>query len=154
MWYIYGKGWKKAFGNEPPARIYKIAVAMSSDGINWKKEEGRQIIADKLNEDECQALPTVVKIGQRWIMFFCYREATDFRKNAARGYRLGYAFSDDLKTWTRDDENSGIDVSDEGWDSEMMCYPHLFQCAGKTYLLYNGNEFGRYGFGLAELEEN
>ena len=128
----------------------KIAHAESSDGINWKRE-GRQIVADKLNEAECQALPTVVKIGNRWHMLFCYREATDFRKNAARGYRIGYAFSDDLKNWTRDDKNVGIDVSEEGWDSEMMCYPHVFQCNDKTYLLYNGNEFGKYGFGLAEL---
>jgi hypothetical protein len=33
----------------------------------------------------------------------------------------------------------------------MQCYPHVFECDGKVYLLYNGNEFGRYGFGLAEL---
>lgn len=151
MWYIYGTKWLKAEGTEPPARIYKIAHAKSLDGVNWKKE-GRQIIADRLNADECQALPTVVKIGDRWNMFFCYREATDFRKNAARGYRIGYAYSDDLKNWTRDDENVGIDVSADGWDSEMMCYPHVFECDGKIYLLYNGNEFGRYGFGLAELE--
>ncbi len=154
MWYIYGKGWQEALGDEPHARIYKIAAAKSSDGMNWQKDEGKQIIVDNLNVDECQALPTVVKIGKRWIMFFCYREATDFRKNVKRGYRLGYAYSDDLKSWNRDDENIGIDVSDEGWDSDMMCYPHLFQCDGKTYLLYNGNEFGKYGFGLAEREEN
>ncbi len=154
MWYIFGTRWKKASETEPPARIYKIGVAKSSDGINWQKDEGNQIISDSLNEDECQALPTVVKVGNRWIMVFCYREATDFRANAARGYRLGYAYSDDLQNWTRDDQNIGIDVSQNDWDSEMMCYPHLFQSDGKTYLLYNGNQFGRYGFGLAELEQN
>lgn len=152
MWYIFGTRWKKATETELAARIYKIGVARSADGINWQKDEGRQIISDKLNEDECQALPTVVKVGDQWIMFFCYRQATDFRKNPARAYRLGYAYSFDLKTWTRDDENSGIDVSEDDWDSEMMCYPHLFQNDGKTYLLYNGNYFGKYGFGLAELE--
>ena len=34
----------------------------------------------------------------------------------------------------------------------MQCYPHVFECDGKVYLLYNGNEFGRHGFGLARLE--
>jgi hypothetical protein len=34
----------------------------------------------------------------------------------------------------------------------MMCYPHLFAIEGHTYLAYNGNEFGRHGFGLAVLE--
>ena len=152
MWYIFGQRWKKTEGNEPPARVYKIAHATSPNGINWTKEEGRQIINDILNEDECQALPTVTKIGHRYHMYFCFRQATDFRANAARGYRLGYAWSDDLINWMRDDENSGITFSDAGWDTEMMCYPHIFQCDGKVYLLYNGNEFGKYGFGIAELQ--
>lgn len=151
MWYIFGKGWKNANENEPPARVYKIGHAVSDNGIDWKKEEGKNIISDTLNEDECQALPTVLKIGDRYHMYFCYREATDFRKNINRGYRLGYAFSDDLINWTRDDENSGICLSGSGWDSEMMCYPHIFESDDKQYLLYNGNEFGKYGFGIAEL---
>ena len=33
----------------------------------------------------------------------------------------------------------------------MQCYPHVFECHGKVYLLYNGNEFGRTGFGLAVI---
>ena len=86
-------------------------------------------------------------------MFFCYRQADGFRKNRDRSYRIGYAYSENLVDWTRDDENVGIDVSENGWDSDMLCYPHVFQCDGKIYLLYNGNEFGRLGFGLAVLEE-
>jgi predicted GH43/DUF377 family glycosyl hydrolase len=85
-------------------------------------------------------------------MFFCYRQAIGFRKNRDSAYRIGYAFSDDLKNWVRDDDNVGIDVSEDGWDSDMMCYPHVFHCDGKIYMLYNGNEFGRFGFGLAVLE--
>jgi hypothetical protein len=46
---------------------------------------------------------------------------------------------------------SGIDVTEDAWDSDMMCYPNTFECDGKIYLLYNGNEFGRHGFGLAKL---
>ncbi len=152
MWYIFGKKWITANDHEPPARVYKIAHAISADGINWQKEEGVQIITDSFNEDECQALPTVTQIGNRYHMYFCFRQATDFRTNPARGYRLGYAWSDDLITWNRDDANAGISFSKTGWDAEMMCYPHIFQCDGKVYLLYNGNEFGKHGFGIAELE--
>jgi hypothetical protein len=153
MWYIFGQRWLTPTETEPPARVYKIAHAVSSDGIHWIKEEGKQIIADVLNADECQALPTVTKIGNRYHMYFCFREATDFRNNHDRGYRLGYAWSDDLINWTRDDELGGMYKSDTGWDSEMMCYPHIFQINGKVYLLYNGNEFGKRGFGIAELEQ-
>ncbi len=126
MWYIYGKYCLNAIGSEPEARVYKIAHATSANGMNWLKEEGDQIIEDILGRDECQALPTVIKIDDRSHMYFCYRYATDFRQNPDRGYRLGYAYSDDLLSWTRADHKKGIEVSESGWDSEMMCYPLIF----------------------------
>jgi hypothetical protein len=85
-------------------------------------------------------------------MYFCYREAQGFRDQSSKGYRIGYAWSEDLQNWTRADEQAGIDVSTDGWDAQMQCYPHVFECENKVYLLYNGNEFGRHGFGLAVLE--
>ena len=60
--------------------------------------------------------------------------------------------ADDLKNWLRDDENPSFGVTSGDWDSDMLCYPHVFECDARVYMLYNGNEFGRYGFGLAELE--
>jgi hypothetical protein len=30
----------------------------------------------------------------------------------------------------------------------------VFECDGKVYMLYNGNEFGRHGFGLAVLDQS
>jgi hypothetical protein len=151
MWYIFGIGWKRFQQDLPPDRTYKIGHATSLDGVNWSKEEGCQIIDDKLGEDESQALPSVIEIAGKYHMFFCYRESFDFRKARGRGYRIGHAYSDDLVDWTRDDENPLLDVTQNSWDSDMLCYPHVFECDGKVYLLYNGDEFGRYGFGLAEL---
>jgi sucrose-6-phosphate hydrolase SacC (GH32 family) len=85
-------------------------------------------------------------------MFFCYRQSFDFRKNKDRSYRIGHASSVDLVNWTRDDEHPHLEGTPGDWDADMLCYPHAFECDGKVYLLYNGNEFGRYGFGLAALE--
>ena len=85
-------------------------------------------------------------------MLFCYRQSFDFRENRDRAYRIGHAWSDDLVRWRRDDHQLGLEVGVDAWDSDMLCYPHVFQCDDKLYLLYNGNEFGRYGFGLAALE--
>lgn len=152
MWYIFGTGWKKYAADAAPDRTYKIGHATSTDGVNWIKEEARQIVADRLGPDESQALPTVVKSGCRYHMFFCYRESFDFRQSKGRGYRIGHAWSDDLSNWTRDDDAPLLLGGAGEWDSDMQCYPHAFECDGKVYLLYNGNEFGRYGFGLAELE--
>jgi hypothetical protein len=74
-----------------------------------------------------------------------------FRDEKGKGYRLGYAYSDDLTHWTRDDEHAGTELSAEGWDAEMMCYPNVFEHNNTIYLLYNGNNFGRNGFGIAKL---
>jgi len=129
-------------------------MATSTDGINWEKYGGRQIIEDVLGDDECQALPTILHHNGIYHMYFCYRYATDFRTNPKRGYRLGYAYSNDMVMWKRDDAIKGIDLGiNEEWDSEMMCYPHLFELNNKVFMLYNGNNFGENGFGLAELME-
>lgn len=149
MWYIFGTGWKRYSESGEPERCYKIAHAVSDDGVEWRRD-GRAIIADRL-EDECQALPTVLYKDGRYHMYFCYRGMHDFRTNAQNAYRLGYAYSDDRQHWVRDDSRAGIDVTPGAWDSDMMCYPHLFTCDDAVYMLYNGNEFGKYGFGIAKL---
>lgn len=152
MWYIFGTSWKEFSHDAPADRTYKIAHATSKNGVDWIKNDGRKIIPDKLGEYECQALPSVVQVGDRWHMFFCYRHSFDFRRNPERGYRIGHAWSDDLIEWTRDDDDPSLTTHEGEWDSDMACYPHAFECAENVYLLYNGNEFGRLGFGLAMLE--
>lgn len=59
----------------------------------------------------------------------------------------------DVIDWVRKDEEIGIDVSKQGWDSEMIEYPHVFDHKSKRYMLYNGNNYGKTGFGLAVLED-
>jgi hypothetical protein len=84
-------------------------------------------------------------------MYFCYRDAFDFRLNQKASYRLGYAYSSDLLHWSRNDSLAGIEPSIGCWDGEMQCYPNTFELNGAIHMLYNGNEFGRNGFGLATL---
>lgn len=150
MWYIFGVRWTTQSLSEAPDRVYKIAHAVSEDAIHWRRDSV-PIISDKINEDECQALPSVFKLDGVYHMYFCYRHAHGFRTRPDKAYRLGYAYSTDMVNWVRDDDLAGITVSSEGWDSQMQCYPNVFACDERIFMLYNGNEFGRYGFGLAEL---
>ncbi len=154
MWYVFGRGWKHSTDVVSPSRVYKIGHAVSSDGISWAKTaQGQQVLQDALGPDECQAMPTVASFGGSFHMMFCYREASDFRKNSSRGYRMGHARSTDLLNWTRCDDELALPPGALGeWDAEMQCYPHLVQIDGETVLLYNGNAFGREGFGAAVLE--
>jgi hypothetical protein len=149
-WYLHyaaGHSWLQTQGRPEP--VYRIRCAHSQDGIEWSKE-GTDIISLELGEDECQAGADIIEFKGRFHMFFSFRQATDF-KNKVRGYRIGYAVSDDLKTWTRCDSSAGIGVSPTGWDSDMVSYAHVFQWNGNLYMLYQGNDVGRSGFGLAVL---
>lgn len=153
-WYLFysaGKLWTKEAGR--PEICYKLRMAVSGDGRNWEKC-GRDIMEDRLGEMESQACADVIWQNGWYHMFFCYRNHTDFRKNPQNSYRIGYARSADLLYWERDDAKAGITVSGEpgSWDSEMVAYPHVFVCDGKTYMLYLGNEVGKSGFGLAQLK--
>jgi hypothetical protein len=98
-------------------------------------------------------IPHVVKENGIYRMLYCYRSISDYRIDKERSYRIGYAESPDGKTWKRKDDEVGIDRSEEGWDSEMMAYPYLYEYKGKKYMLYNGNGFGKSGFGYAVSEE-
>lgn len=152
MWYIFGVAWRRAGLSGSPERIYKIGHATSSDGVSWTKEEARQIITDRLGPEESQALPSVIEIDGRYHMFFCYRQSFDFRVHPGRGYRIGHAVSDDLCDWIRDDHDAVTQGNPGEWDAGMQCYPHAFELDGMVYLLYNGNEFGRFGFGASVME--
>lgn len=148
MWYSAGKRWLQTDKRAEP--VYRIRMATSKDGLHWVKY-GHDLIEYQIDENECQACPDVFEHQGKYHMFFCYRHSTNYY-GKERGYRLGYASSSDLKNWVRDDLQAGINVSDDGWDSEMISFPHVFKLDGNIYMLYLGNEIGRHGFGLAKLE--
>jgi len=148
LWYIAGRKWKKVDGRPEP--VYKIRMATSKDGIHWDKVN-KDLIESRVEVDEAQASPDVFFANSKYHMFFCYRYSSHFR-GKDYGYRIGYASSTNLIDWERDDSKAGIDVSEEGWDAEMISYPHVFELDGKIYLAYLGDQVGRYGFGLAVLD--
>lgn len=148
LFYISGKKWLERGGLTE--RVYKIRHATSNDLVVWTRTK-RDLIEDLLGEDECQALPTVVKYKEGWLMAFCYRHAFDFRTNHKNSYKIGWATSKDLLHWKRDDDEHLITAHKSNWDSEMQAYPNLFTNEEGSFLLYNGNNFGIGGFGVARL---
>lgn len=150
MFYLAGKKWIKHDGKSEI--IYKNRLATSNDGINWTRHN-KDIIPDVLDENECQAGPDVFYKDGLYHMYFVYREGLNFRTENGRGYKIGYATSENLYDWTRKDQESGIEYSEIGWDSTMHHYPHVFELNGDYYMTYNGNDFGKYGFGLAILKQ-
>lgn len=148
MWYSAGKRWLQTDKRAEP--VYHIRMATSQDGLHWVKE-GRDLVACVIGDDECQACPDVFEYQGKYHMIFCYRSSTNYYGKEG-GYRLGYASSTDLRQWTRDDAQVGLNISDSGWDSEMVSFPHVLKLDGAMYLYYLGNQIGRHGFGLAKLD--
>ncbi len=145
MWYLTGTKWLL----DGPESVVQIAHATSSDGVSWVRN-GLPII-DPMSEDECQDIFMPFHVGGKWHAIFGFRKPIGFRTDPTCKYQLGYASSDDLITWHRDDSKVGIGLSESGWDSEMMCSSQVIQVGGRVLLFYCGNAFGREGFGIAEM---
>ena len=151
-WYLfYAAGCEWFLSDGKPEIIYKIRMARSADGLKWEKLN-KNLLNDKLGIREAQASPDVIFKNGTYHMFFCYRAGEGFRTDQTKSYRIGYATSLDLINWKREDGKVGIDVSKDGWDSQMISYPHVFELNDEIIMLYLGNEFGRHGFGVAKLE--
>ena len=139
MWYISGIGWNE--GSSGTAASYVIKRARSKDGLEWKTGSEPALELKDANE-VALARPSVLKDDAGWHMWFCYRERDT-------PYKIGYAHSSDGEQWFRQDETSGLIPSSSGWDSEMVCYPFVFDVESTRYMLYCGNGYGQSGFGLA-----
>lgn len=141
MWYGSTVDWYTENGE----MLHVIKYATSLDGENWTKHG--IAIPYELGEAQAFSRPTVLIDAKGYHMWYSYR------KGDGTKYRIGYAYSSDGIQWERKHDQVGIDVSEQGWDSEMICYPFVFQHNDKTILLYNGNNFGKEGFGWAILEK-
>ena len=144
MWYGSNLKW----GSDQSQMNHVIKYAESNDGIVWKRNNKISVNLEHPNE-YALSKPIVIKEKNVYRMWYSFRA-----NGLVETYRIGYAESQDGKTFQRKDGLAGIDVSQKGWDSEMICYPFIFDHRGKRYMLYNGNGYGKTGFGLAVLAED
>ena len=145
MWYLSCIKWEEINGKKEP--LYNIKYAESFDGINWN-QTGK--VAINLKEDEGGLVSSsVIKEDGKYKMWFGKRKKFDYRNNILNSYKIGYAESYNGEDWIRIDDKAGIDISDDGWDSEMISYPCVFNCNNRLIMFYNGNGFGKTGFGYA-----
>lgn len=150
MWYLSCTKWEVINGKPEP--FYHIKYAESTDGINWRRQG--VVAIDYINEQEGGIVSaSVVEDNMGYKMWYACRSANNYRIDKQQSYRIGYAESADGIKWARKDAEAGIEVSSNGWDSEMISYPYVIRHNEKTMLFYNGNGFGRSGFGYAELRQ-
>lgn len=140
--YSAGSLWVEDSGKARPC--YDVFYQESPDGIRYEKA-GRKIISSDLKVEHGLGRPQLFKLDNAYYVIYT-------RRVYNMKYFFGVASSPDLKTWTRiDDDIRGMDFSAAGWDSEMIYFPAILATGKKIFLFYSGNDFGKTGFGFAEL---
>ena len=124
---------------------YNIKYAESKDAIHWVRN-GNVAINFKFDNEYAISVPRVIKEEGVYKMWYSFRGNKEIQT-----YRIGYAESENGIDWNRKDEQVNLDVSKGSWDSEMICYPFIFNYKNQSYMLYNGNDYGKSGIGLAIL---
>jgi hypothetical protein len=142
MWYVGGSDWTYVGGKHLPT--YNVRYLESADGVEWGPE-GRVCVDFEDEDEHAFGKPFVIEDGGLHKMFYSVR-------TRSKGYRIGYAESGDSQNWVRKDAEVGIDVSESGWDSQMLCYACVVRHRDRVYMFYNGNNLGETGFGYAVLE--
>lgn len=143
IWYLSCIKWEIEGGRMK--HYYHIKYAESTDGINWNRQ-GKIAIDFKYENEYAISVPRVIKENNLYRMWYSYRGGPYSEK-----YRIGYAESADGISWKRKDELVQFQNIDSDWDNEMVCYPFPFYYRDELYMLYNGNGYGKSGFGLAKL---
>lgn len=136
MWYVSATEWRHT--DSGPRHYYHIKYAESADGFAWHRD-GHVAVDYATDEEYAFARPWIVHDDDRYRMWFAVR---------GERYHIGFAESSDGATWTRRDE-MGLTAGEDDWESEMVAYPCVFEWHRRRYMLYNGNDYGRTGVGLA-----
>ena len=143
MWYVSGSKWITVKGKEVPT--YGLRYMQSKNPHKW--EGGGIEVLNPLGINEYGfGRPWVLKEEGIYKMWYSIRAIGE-------GYRIGYAESVDGLNWVRKDSDAGITVSKKGWDSQMICFSAIFDIGADRFMLYNGNNFGETGFGLAKQKK-
>jgi len=139
MWYGSTINWNSENGE----MIHVLKYATSSEGNTWNTKGIS--LPYKLGEAQAFSRPTLMKIKNKYHMWYSYRSGDGTL------YRIGHAENKNGKKFDLN-PNPNLNVSKKGWDSEMVCYPFVFEHKNEIYMLYNGNQHGKNGFGLAKLK--
>tara|TARA_B110001452_G_scaffold210688_1_gene181120 strand:+ start:2421 stop:3353 length:933 start_codon:yes stop_codon:yes gene_type:complete len=148
MWYLSCTKWEII--NNHPEPFYHVKYAFSENGINWVANG--QISLDYNDEIDAVGNPSVLKVNNEFKMYFSFRKAKNYRTSSRAGYKLGVATSKDGIKFHFQKNSIKLLGKTENWEKEMNAYPHVININGEYIMFYNGNGFGKSGFGYAKLK--
>ena len=122
MIFCNGNGWKKNFAT------YHLSKAISLDGKSWDVKKDVFFLKNKAISRPC-------------VFNDCIWSSI---KEINTNYKI-YLIRDNKIV-----EEKFVYYGESLWDSEMMCYPTVFEVEKQRYMYYNGNNYGETGIGLAK----
>jgi hypothetical protein len=148
-----GPGWRMWFGShlhwgqQGMEMLHVIKQAHSFDLLQWTPSDDVVIDVGGPADPAEFAIsrPVVLREGDDSLSMWYARRRPH--------YELGFARSTDGKRWERRDQDVRFTGTPEAWEDNERTYPFVFDHSGRRYMLYNGNGYGREGFGLGILEE-
>ena len=140
----YGGGEKFIKGKEKTLPVYNIRYTESEDGVDFTQEG--KVIIDIEDGMYRVGRPYVIKHEKFYQMFYGY-------SSEDCPYRLTYARSEDGQNWKEDRGFVELNYGKGEFDEFMSAYPSVIYHNNKYYMFYNGNFYGREGFGLAILKK-
>lgn len=143
-WHAASAGYIKQGGKRIPS--YDWAYMESDDGIHWPDQHVVVIPASP---------GKIIGYGRAHILYESEKyKAWISVRTLQTGYKIGYATSPNGIHWSELDYERGLLPSGDGFDSKEVCFSSVFDVGGKRYMVYNGNDFGLSGFGLAIWEQD
>ncbi|MFB3902680.1 MAG: hypothetical protein ACE15E_04450 [Acidobacteriota bacterium] len=143
MWYTAGR--YVSDSSAPQPIDIQIGLASSSDGIHWTRQPAPVLPTRKGDApvyEYVTSKPNLLVEDGTYRLWYSHRGI---------GYRIGYAESKDGIAWTRS-EDPGIDVSPDGWDSQIVEYAFVLPYRNGYRMWYTGNGFGATGIGFAQTQ--
>jgi predicted GH43/DUF377 family glycosyl hydrolase len=128
-------------------------LAFSSDLRNWQRYKKNPILrtGSKGEWDElCVVFTSIIQLNDVYLAFYEGEDAKNI-------YRIGLAYSSNLKEWKKFDGNPVIDIGKSGsFDDKVVNAPHVVVYKEKLYLLYsvfNQEYKGSIGLAILDLKQ-
>ena len=148
-----GAGWRMWFGShlswgpQGMEMLHVIKEARSLDLVQWTPSDA--VVVDVAGATD----PAEFAISRPVILREPDNSLSMWYARRRPHYELGFARSVDGNRWQRRDQDLRFVGTPEAWEDKERTYPFVFDHDGRRYMLYNGNGYGREGFGIAILEE-
>lgn len=146
MWYIGGNCWVRIKGKLMPK--YHIKYCESNDGLAWPKKSKDVLKPTKKNEYSLGRPFLIKDMNNLRHMIF------SIRSKYTNQYSLGYAYEVKNNKWKRTKKYLEIDKNHLSKKFNIRMYGSLLRYKNRSYLFYNGDNFGAAGLFFAEKIEN